>query len=84
MKASKGNNAAIKIMKNALLLLILFAMPAYAYERLQGPTELLYHDKAKAFGGYTLFGVGGRTYLLDIGRPGGSHMADRNKPALVG
>ena len=53
-------------MKNSLYLLILITLSAHAYERLQGPTELLFHDKAKAFEGYTLFGVGGRTYLLDM------------------
>ena len=53
-------------MKNALYFLILITMSAHAYERLQGPTELLFHDKAKAFEGYTLFGVGGLTYLLDM------------------
>jgi len=37
-----------------------------AYERLQGPTELLFYNKDKAFNGYTLFGVGSRTYLLDM------------------
>ena len=39
---------------------------AFAYERLQGPTELLYWNKEKAFNGYTLFGVGGTSYLLDM------------------
>lgn len=37
-----------------------------AYERLQGPTELLYCDKTNACPGYTLFGVGNRTFLLDL------------------
>ena len=46
-------------MKYKLLLLILIANSAFAYERLQGPTELLYWDKDKAYNGYTLFGVGG-------------------------
>lgn len=45
---------------------LLLANSAWAYERLQGPTELLFYDKDKAFDGYTLFGVGGRTYLLDM------------------
>jgi hypothetical protein len=53
-------------MNRALLLLIALAASTFAYERLQGPTELLFYDKAKAFNGYTLFGVGGRTYLLDM------------------
>ena len=37
-----------------------------AYERLQGPTELLFCDTNKALQGYTLFGVGNRTFLLDL------------------
>lgn len=53
-------------MKQFLFLLLLLASHSYAYERLQGPTELLYCDKTKAFAGYTLFGVGGQTYLLDL------------------
>ena len=35
-------------MRRAHLLLALLATSALAYERLQGPTELLFHDKAKA------------------------------------
>jgi len=53
-------------MKRALLLVVLLATTTLAYERLQGPTELLFYDKAKAFDGYTLFGVASRTYLLDM------------------
>jgi len=37
-----------------------------AYERLQGPTELLFWNKSKACDGYTLFGVGGTSYLIDM------------------
>jgi len=44
----------------------LIASSARAYERLQGPTELLYSNKDRAFNGYTLFGVGRRTFLLDM------------------
>ena len=44
----------------------MLAGTALAYERLQGPTELLHYDKEKACAGYTLFGVGRRTYLLDM------------------
>ena len=54
-------------MKRLFLTLALCSAPAFAYERMQGPTELLFCDKAKAFAGYTLFGVGSRTYL-QIGR----------------
>ena len=39
---------------------------ASAYESLQGPTELLYWDKGKAYNGYTLFGTRGRAYLIDM------------------
>jgi len=53
-------------MKRTLILLALLATSALAYERLQGPTELLFYDKEKAFSGYTLFGVGNRTFLLDM------------------
>jgi hypothetical protein len=49
-----------------LLLLMLLSLPALAYERLGGPTELLFCSRAKAFNGYTLFGVGGRSFLLDM------------------
>lgn len=42
------------------------AASLHAYERLQGPTELLFCDTNKAFIGYTLFGVGNRTFLLDM------------------
>jgi hypothetical protein len=52
--------------RRTLLFIALIATSAFAYERLQGPTELLFYDKEKAFDGYTLFGVGGRTYLLDM------------------
>jgi hypothetical protein len=40
-------------MKHALLILISLATSAFAYERLQGPTELLFYDKEKALNGYT-------------------------------
>lgn len=42
------------------------AHPVQAYERLQGPTELLYWDKTNAFNGYTLFGTHGTSYLIDM------------------
>jgi hypothetical protein len=31
-----------------------------------GPTELLFLDPARAFGGYTFVGVGGRPWLIDM------------------
>jgi hypothetical protein len=53
-------------MKKILFTCLLLASAAFAYERLQGPTELLFCDKAKALPGYVLFGVGSRTFLLDL------------------
>ena len=53
-------------MKCTILLWALFTLTVSGYERLQGPTELLFCDKDKAFPGYTLFGVGNRTWLLDL------------------
>jgi hypothetical protein len=46
--------------------LLILIGSAVAAERLQGPTELLYWDKTKAYNGYTLFGVGGTSYLIDM------------------
>ena len=70
--------------KHILVIGTLLASSALAYERLQGPTELLFCNKEKALNGYTLFGVGNRTFLLDLdGRvvhtwPGGTnpHLLD--------
>lgn len=44
------------------------AIGARAYEVLQGPTELIQHDPAKAFAGYTMFSPfrGQNTYLIDM------------------
>ncbi len=53
-------------MKRILISIALLTGSAFAYERLQGPTELLFHNKEKALNGYTLFGVGNRTFLLDM------------------
>ncbi|MEI7899292.1 MAG: aryl-sulfate sulfotransferase [bacterium] len=53
-------------MKRALLLLALLATSAHAYEAFQGPTEVLYWDKDLTEDGYTLFGVRGTTYLVDM------------------
>ena len=53
-------------MNKLLFACVLLATSALAYERLQGPTELLFCDKAKALPGYVLFGVGSRTFLLDL------------------
>lgn len=53
-------------MKHTLLVLYTLTSSALAYESLQGPTELLYWDKARAYPGYTWFGARGTTYLLDL------------------
>ncbi len=53
-------------MKQAIIFFVLHTASAFAYERLQGPTELLFHNKEKALNGYTLFGVGGRSLLIDM------------------
>jgi arylsulfotransferase ASST len=45
---------------------LILAGSAVAAERLQGPTELLYWDKAKAYAGYTLFAAAGTSYLIDM------------------
>ena len=52
--------------KSALLVITLVVVSAFAYETLQGPTELRFWDKAKAFNGYTLFGTRGASYLIDM------------------
>ena len=50
----------------AMMLIFGLAMTAQAYERLQGPTELLSWDKENAYNGYTLFASHGRTFLIDL------------------
>ena len=52
--------------RHAVLLGILLANSAAAYEVLQGPTEVRYWDAAGAYHGYTLFGARGGTYLIDM------------------
>jgi phosphodiesterase/alkaline phosphatase D-like protein len=46
--------------------LILSAATLHAYERLQGPTEVLYWSRAKTYDGYTFFCAQGTTYLIDM------------------
>jgi hypothetical protein len=48
------------------MLILVAAQTGWAYEALQGPTELLYWDKAQTTNGYTFFGVRGTTYLVDM------------------
>ena len=50
----------------AALGLVLSSIPVHAYERLQGPTEVLYWDKTNTYSGYTFFGVQSNTYLIDM------------------
>ena len=45
---------------------LILAGSTVAAERLQGPTELLFWDQAKADNGYTLFGAAGTSYLIDM------------------
>ena len=47
-------------------LLATMTFPLFAYERLQGPTQVTYWDRTKTYDGYTLFGAQGTTYLLDM------------------
>src|SRR5512136_1576029 len=46
--------------------LALVCIPVYAYERLQGPTEVLYWNKTNTYDGYTFFGVRSNTYLINM------------------
>lgn len=48
------------------LALMLCGLSASAYEAFQGPTELLFWDTNRTDNGYTLFGVRGTTYLIDM------------------
>ncbi|MEI6088834.1 MAG: aryl-sulfate sulfotransferase [bacterium] len=44
----------------------LMQFTAFAHEAFYGPTETNFWDESKAYNGYTLFGVGGQTYLIDM------------------
>ena len=48
------------------LALVCLCIPAHAYERLQGPTEVTYWDRTQTYNGYTFFGAQGTTYLVDM------------------
>ncbi len=50
----------------AALGLVLSAASLPAYERLQGPTEVLYWNKTNTYSGYTFFGVRSNTYLINM------------------
>ena len=47
---------------------VLVASTVFSYEVFQGPTELIHHDPARAFAGYTMFGPisGEAVYLVDM------------------
>jgi hypothetical protein len=58
-------------MKHPILILIAVAglfrpAPLHAYERLQGPTEVIFWNKTNTFNGYTFFGVRSNAYLVDM------------------
>lgn len=55
-------------MKHILILSFFFIISfmAVAQESFMIPTETRYWDKTKAYDGYTLFGSGGKTYLIDM------------------
>jgi hypothetical protein len=52
--------------KFSIVVCLFAAVAARGYDALQGPTEMLYWDALRAYNGYTLFGVRGTTYLLDM------------------
>lgn len=49
-----------------LVCIIFYSTSILAHEAFYGPTETNYWDKSNAYNGYTLFGVGGKTYLIDM------------------
>ena len=58
-------------MQHPILILIAVAglfrpTPLHAYERLQGPTEVIFWNKTNTFNGYTFFGVRSNAYLVDM------------------
>jgi len=64
-----GWKPALRAFANALVVttaLVLTGICASAYERLQGPTEVLYWNKPNTYDGYTFFGVRSNTYLIDM------------------
>jgi hypothetical protein len=56
------------ILKLQLILIcyLLIQISTFAHEAHYGPTETNYWDESKAYNGYTLFGVGGKTFLIDM------------------
>ena len=56
------------IMPVVTLSLAITLSTAYAYEAINGPTEVIYFNKSKAYNGYTLFSPRpvSFTYLIDM------------------
>ena len=48
------------------LLIVRGVVSLHAYERVQGPTQLIYWDSSQTYNGYTLFGAQGNSYLIDM------------------
>ncbi len=48
------------------ILFVLMYCSSFSHEAHYGPTEVTYWDASKAYQGYTLFGSGGGTYLIDM------------------
>ena len=55
-------------MRQLFLIICLFVGGSwlFAQESFFIPTETRYWDSSKAYNGYTLFGSGGTTYLIDM------------------
>jgi hypothetical protein len=49
-----------------IVIFVILSGQSFAYDALQRPTELQYWDPNNAYNGYTLFGVRGTTYLIDM------------------
>ena len=57
----------MKVLVSPLAIAVVFvSSAAFAYESLQGPTELLHWDKQQAYEGYTLFAARGASYLINM------------------
>ncbi|MEI6656817.1 MAG: hypothetical protein WCP45_18780, partial [Verrucomicrobiota bacterium] len=68
-----GHDCQAAALMNVWTLTLRRALPAllvtgtlHAYDALTRPTELQYWDATRAQNGYTFFGVGGTSYLLDM------------------
>ena len=66
MKTKRGFGLRGKAATLSAALLLFFVAPLRAYDALQRPTELQFWNPAKAENGYTFFGVGGTTYLINM------------------